>query len=103
MPPPRKAPLATAMVRIRRRSTGPRPTWSTQQAVDDFMGGAVATHGDDQPIAGGGGIVGSITAAVSLDHLEIEAATGARGGAPFPETTSPATSGRRVEDDERPV
>src|SRR5213594_2424221 len=67
------------------------------------MGGAVAAHGDDQPFTGGGGIVSGITAAASLDHLEIEAGTGARSGAPFPETTSPATAGRRVEDDERPV
>ena len=65
------------------------------------MGGPVATHGNDQPIAGGRGIVGGITAAAGLDHLEMEAGTAAIGGAPFPETTSPTAAGRRVEDDER--
>ena len=67
------------------------------------MGGAVATHGHDQPIAGGGGVVGSITSAAGLDYFEIESGTGATGRTPFPETTGAAAAGCRVDDDERPV
>jgi len=64
------------------------------------MGGAVATHGDDQPIAGGRRGVGSITSAAGLDHLDLESGDGARSGAPFPETTSAAAARRRIDDDQ---
>src|SRR5438876_9300920 len=43
---------------------------AAQQAVDDFMGGAVATDRDHQPVAGRGGVVGSIPPAPGLEDLE---------------------------------
>src|SRR5207247_8413093 len=86
-----------------RRKPGWLPARSTQQAVDDLVGGAVATHRDDQPITCRGGEVRGITAAAGLDHLEIESGTGTTGGTPFPETTSATAAGRRIDDDERRV
>src|SRR5438094_854764 len=83
---------------------GDRSDPTTQhRAVDNLVGGAVATYGDDQPIAGGRRGVGSITSAAGLDHLEVESGTGTTGGTPFPETTGAAVAGSRVDDDERPV
>ena len=67
------------------------------------MGGAVATHGNDEPIARGSGVVGGVTAAAGLDHLQVDTGTGAMGRTPLPETTSAAPAGRRVDDDEGPV
>src|SRR6266849_6754217 len=66
---------------------------ASQQAVDDFMGGAVATHGDDQAIAGRRGVVGGIAAPRGLDDLEGHAGTRDRTAAPEA-AGSPATGGR---------
>lgn len=64
------------------------------------MSRAVAADRDDQPVAGGRRIVGSVTSSLGLDDLEAEVGAGCRAVAP--EAAGMAAAGRRVDDYERP-
>src|SRR5438445_355033 len=69
---------------------------AAQQAVDDFMGGAVATDRDHQPVAGRGGVVGGIPPSPGLDDLEVQIGAGFRTATP--EAAGSAAARRRVDD-----
>src|SRR5436305_4573922 len=69
---------------------------AAQQAVDDFMGGTVATDRDHQPFAGRSGIVGRVAPAPGLD--DFKAQISARGRTVTPEAAGSAATRRRVDD-----
>src|SRR5256886_5722279 len=76
------------------------PWWTgrraAQQAVDDFMGGAVATDRDYQPLASRGGVVGGIPPSPGLDDLEVQIVAGFRTATP---EAAGSAAGRRRDDD----
>ena len=74
---------------------------AAKQAVDDFMGGAVAAHRDHESIAGRGSVVRGIAAPRSLHDLDGNPHRGAGGGAALPEAAGSTATGRRVDDYER--
>jgi hypothetical protein len=72
---------------------------ASQQAVDDFVGGAIATNRDHQPITGRCGKVGRVAPAPGLDDLEIQIGAGCR--TPPPEAAGSTAARCRVDDDQR--
>src|SRR3989441_10182113 len=67
-----------------------------EQAIDDFMGRAVAAARDYQPIAGRGGIVGHVAPPPGLDDLEAQIGAGCR--TPPPEAAGSTAARCRVDD-----